>query len=147
MTEALRTGATVPLEALVTAAKQALADRLRLCSRLRPAYSMSSFAQKGPNSAQDKFPSGNLSPREEHCHRHKVKSFTWPNLKEIGSGSRLNTRVDCRPIAGLSLPKDKSLSFTLGINPESIRPINHHGTTSGMLSTAATNNQNNVWLF
>ncbi|PLW09095.1 hypothetical protein PCASD_24762 [Puccinia coronata f. sp. avenae] len=59
-------------------------------------------------------------------------STSQTNLQTASTapGSKLQARVDnCRPIPGLlPLPADKSLSLTIDLNPESLRPINR---TSG----------------
>ncbi|PLW05046.1 hypothetical protein PCASD_26677, partial [Puccinia coronata f. sp. avenae] len=55
-------------------------------------------------------------------------STSQTNLQTASTapGSKLQARVDnCRPIPGLlPLPADKSLSLTIDLNPESLRPIN-----------------------
>ncbi|KAA1119463.1 hypothetical protein PGT21_026419 [Puccinia graminis f. sp. tritici] len=64
-------------------------------------------------------------------------SFASPNYpKDARSDSRLRTQADCSPLPGLPILKDKSLSWTINLNPESLSAINQTNWRPEM-STAA----------
>jgi hypothetical protein len=77
------------------------------------------------------------------------KSFVPPNYpKDARADSRLRTPDDCSPLPGLPILKDKSLSWSINLNPESLSAINQTNWRPEM-STAAifAETQNNVWMF